>query len=79
VKITDRECCSLTFEFEPTPVMKHLTSIYRYPVKSSMPISLQESVVEKRGLKFDRLWCIFDKNEQALTAREYPQILDIEE
>jgi len=58
--------------------MKHLTSIYRYPVKSSMPISLQESVVEKRGLKFDRLWCIFDKNEQALTAREYPQILDIE-
>lgn len=58
--------------------MKHLTSIYRYPIKSSMPVSLQESVVDKRGLEFDRLWCIFDKNHQALTAREYPQILDIE-
>jgi len=43
-----------------------------------MPISLQQSQVEKRGLEFDRLWCIFDKNEQALTARKFPQILDIE-
>jgi len=58
--------------------MNQLTSIYRYPVKSSMPDSLQESRVEKRGLEFDRLWCIFDKNNQALTAREFPQILDIE-
>lgn len=58
--------------------MKHLSRIYRYPIKSSMAISLQESVVQKRGLEFDRLWCLFDENEQALTAREYPQILDIE-
>jgi len=57
--------------------MKYLANIYRYPIKSSMPVSLPESVVEKRGLKFDRLWGIFDTNQQALTAREFPQILDI--
>ena len=58
--------------------MKLLTQIYQYPVKSSMPISLQESPVHNRGLAFDRLWAIFDKNGQALTAREYPNLLDIE-
>ena len=55
-----------------------LTHIYRYPIKSSRPISLQESIVEKRGLAFDRLWAVFDKGCQALTAREYPALLDIE-
>jgi len=58
--------------------MKQLTQIYRYPIKSSMPVSLEESVIESRGLAFDRLWCVFDKNDQALTAREYPALLDIE-
>ena len=58
--------------------MKQLTQIYRYPIKSSMPVALEESVIENRGLAFDRLWCVFDKNEQALTAREYPALLDIE-
>ena len=58
--------------------MQQLTQIYRYPIKSSMPISLEESVVENRGLAFDRLWCVFDKDNQALTAREFPALLDIE-
>ena len=35
-------------------------------------------MVEKRGLAFDRLWAVFDKDCQALTAREYPALLDIE-
>jgi len=34
--------------------------------------------VEKRGLAFDRLWAVFDKEGQALTGREYPALLDIE-
>lgn len=58
--------------------MSQLTHIYRYPIKSSMPISLEESVVQNRGLAFDRLWAVFDVNDQALTAREYPVLLDIE-
>jgi len=43
-----------------------------------MPIALQESVVKKRGLEFDRLWAVFDKHGQALTGREHPTLLDIE-
>jgi len=58
--------------------MIKLSHIYRYPIKSSMPISLKESVVEKRGLNFDRLWAVFDETGQALTAREYPALLDVE-
>lgn len=58
--------------------MTRLTELYRYPIKSSMPISLQESVIKKRGLEFDRLWAVFDKSGQALTGREYPNLLDIE-
>ncbi len=67
-----------SFLLSPTTShMIHVTSISRYPIKSSMEISLQESIVEKRGLAYDRLWAIFDKEGQALTGRKYPQLLDI--
>jgi len=58
--------------------MKQLKDIYRYTLKSSMPTALTESAVNKRGLEFDRLWAVFDKEGQALTGREYPSLLDIE-
>jgi uncharacterized protein YcbX len=43
-----------------------------------MPIPLHESFVEKRGLEFDRIWAVFDEAGQALTARKYPALLDVE-
>ncbi len=58
--------------------MNELSHIYRYPIKSSKPIPLRESIIEKRGLAFDRLWAVFDDVGQALTAREYPTLLDVE-
>lgn len=50
----------------------HISEINIYPVKSLAGISLPESVVEERGLAFDRRWMLVDENSQFLTQREIP-------
>ena len=46
-----------------------ITEINLYPVKGLGGISLAESEVGKRGLKFDRRWMIVDQNNQFITQR----------
>lgn len=55
-----------------------LSEINVYPVKSLKGISLKNSVVEERGLRFDRRWMLVDENNEFLTQREFPQMATIE-
>lgn len=54
-----------------------LSEINIYPVKSLKGIALQESLVEERGLRFDRRWMLVDEKNQFLTQREYPKMASI--
>jgi uncharacterized protein YcbX len=51
-----------------------LSDIYIYPIKSLGGIRLQEALVEKRGLKYDRRWMLTDEKGQFLTQRKFPQM-----
>ena len=54
---------------------KHnISGIYIYPVKSLGGISLQSSMVEERGLKYDRRWMLVNENNKFLTQRIHPQM-----
>lgn len=51
-----------------------LTQIFIYPVKSLNGISLSESDVEERGLKYDRRWMLVDSQNEFITQRNFPQL-----
>ncbi|MCF8241321.1 MAG: MOSC domain-containing protein [Melioribacteraceae bacterium] len=51
-----------------------LTGIYIYPIKSLGGILLNESIIDKRGLRFDRRWMLVDENNRFLSQRELPQM-----
>lgn len=51
-----------------------LSEIYIYPIKSLGGISLKESVVENRGLKFDRRMMLVDESGMFITQRIYPEM-----
>ncbi|MBS4034604.1 MAG: MOSC domain-containing protein [Ignavibacterium sp.] len=55
-----------------------LSEINIFPVKSLGGISLQSSVVEERGLKYDRRWLLVDGNGMFMTQRDFPQMALIE-
>ena len=50
----------------------NVSEINIYPIKSLRGISLQESVVEDRGLRYDRRWMIVDAANRFMTQREFP-------
>ncbi len=54
-----------------------LSEINIYPIKSLGGIALDKSVVEKRGLQFDRRWMLVDEKNQFLTQRELPKMATI--
>jgi len=51
-----------------------ISEINIYPIKSLKGISLSESVVEKRGLRFDRRWMLTDPDGMFFTQREVPKM-----
>lgn len=51
-----------------------ISEINIYPIKSLGGISLNESVVEERGLKFDRRWMLVDDKGEFLTQREFSKM-----
>ena len=51
-----------------------ISGIFTYPVKSLGGIALNESLVEARGLAFDRRWVIVDDQGVFLSQRELPQM-----
>lgn len=52
----------------------HLSEINIYPVKSLKGISLENALVEERGLQFDRRWMLVDEKNNFLTQREFPKM-----
>ncbi len=55
-----------------------LSEVNIYPVKSLKGIALAESVVETRGLRYDRRWMLVDADGQFMTQREFPRMALIE-
>lgn len=51
-----------------------LSEIFIYPIKSVGGISLNEAVVEQRGLQFDRRMMLIDENGMFITQRDYPEM-----
>ena len=51
-----------------------ISSISIYPIKSLKGITLTESLVEKRGLRYDRRWMLTDKDGMFFTQREVPKM-----
>ena len=51
-----------------------LSEINIYPIKSLGGISLNESMVEEKGLQFDRRWMLVDENAKFFTQREFPKM-----
>jgi uncharacterized protein len=51
-----------------------LSDIYVYPVKSLGGIRLESSVVQRRGLQYDRRWMLTDPEGKFLTQREIPEM-----
>ena len=55
----------------------NISQINIYPVKSLKGMRLDSSVVEKRGLRFDRRWMLTDRNGYFFTQRELPHMATI--
>ena len=55
----------------------YLSEINIFPVKSLKGISLNEAVVEDRGLRYDRRWMLVDEKNQFMTQREHPMMARI--
>lgn len=51
-----------------------LSEINIYPIKSLGGISLNESVVEEKGLQYDRRWMLVDENGDFFTQREFSKM-----
>ncbi len=54
-----------------------LSEINIYPIKSFGGISLENTTVEKRGLRFDRRWMLVDEKNNFLTQRDFPKMATI--
>jgi uncharacterized protein YcbX len=54
-----------------------LSEINIYPIKSLGGISLKTSVVENRGLRFDRRWLLIDEKNNFLTQRNFPKMATV--
>ena len=51
-----------------------ISEIIIYPIKSLKGIALTDSVVEKRGLRYDRRWMLTDPDGMFFTQREVPKM-----
>lgn len=56
----------------------HLQSIHVYPVKSCRGIELKASLIEERGLLYDRLWMIVNSSGTFRTQRQIPKMGQIQ-
>ncbi|MEM9821696.1 MAG: MOSC domain-containing protein [Bacteroidota bacterium] len=54
-----------------------LSQITIYPIKSTAPLIYPSIEVKARGLGYDRHWALFDENDQLITGREQPKLLDL--
>lgn len=57
--------------------MYSLSQIWIYPVKGLSGISLETTVAEPRGLRYDRRWMLCDEQGRFVTQREIPAMTQI--
>ena len=55
----------------------NLSEINIYPIKSLGGVALKSSIVENRGLQYDRRWMLVDVNNKFLTQREFPKMATV--
>jgi len=55
-----------------------LSEINIYPIKSLGGISLKTSIVENRGLQFDRRWMLVNERNEFLTQRDFPKMATVD-
>ena len=55
-----------------------VSEINIYPIKSLKGIALNEALVEKRGLRFDRRWMLTDPDGMFFTQRQVPKMATVE-
>lgn len=51
-----------------------ITSLFIYPVKSLGGISLQNTELTSMGMKYDRNWMLIDKDNRAVTQRDFSKL-----
>jgi len=56
-----------------TPLAR-IAELHVYPVKSARGIALEEALLTRTGLAFDRHWMIVRPNGRAVTQREIPRL-----
>jgi uncharacterized protein YcbX len=54
--------------------MLKISHLFIYPIKSLGGIELTSSVVEERGLQYDRRWMLVDEQNRFITQREHSQL-----
>ena len=52
----------------------NVTGIYVYPIKSLGRVKLSQTLVESRGLRYDRRWVLIDDNNKFMTQREHEKM-----
>ena len=55
----------------------YLSQIWVYPIKSCAGIRVESSLLNERGLAYDRHWMLVDGSGRALTLREVPQLSQV--
>jgi len=58
--------------------MLNVSALYIYPIKSLAGIPVRTATLTDRGFANDRHWMLVDKDNNFLTAREYPQMAFME-
>jgi uncharacterized protein YcbX len=52
-------------------------SLAVYPIKSCRGVAVDEAVVTRRGLAFDRMWMVVDERGRFLTQRDEPGLVKV--
>lgn len=56
-------------------MIRTVSDIIIYPIKSLGGINLRAAKLTERGLEHDRRWMLIDKNDRFLTIRQHPEFL----
>ncbi len=51
-----------------------LSELHIYPIKSLAGISLTTSLIEEKGLQYDRRWMLIDTDGTFISQRKYPEL-----
>ena len=69
--------CPIRKSDNSTLTFMRISEINIYPIKSLKGISLDSSVIEERGLQYDRRWMLTDREGMFFTQREFPNMATI--